>query len=298
MFVNDTSSYYIKGDPSLFYETTICECLSSLESPYMETLTCKKTFGQFISEIITGNFKKSDVNIIVECGGGYGNLMSDVIPALKPSKVYMVDISKKLLKIQQKTLKKFKNVEFVNYDIFDFLKNFPYHIDIFICNEVIGDLKTVVNLNKKNFNNEYNIDISYLPEIFNLNIGAIELIKYLKNKITLAFISEHSSTYQIPCDYSGLYLKDEKKNLSPKRIQLKGHDEYTVNFRMLEEVAQNMGFKTVKKSFMDFLPLRKDKLINFILTSHSHQTEFHEIVYEFYNHVKEYEYLLMEMNSA
>lgn len=290
MHINNTSKYYEESDPSLFYEMTVCQCLSSKESPYMEALFIKKTFGELFFEFLE---KKIDsIDILVECGGGYGTLMKELLLFLKPRKVIMVDISKKFLEIQRKTLENFPNVEYVNDDIFNFLNNMSGKIDLFIANEVMGDLETMVNVNKNDFNNVYGVDISYLPQIFNYNSGAVKLIEKLKNRAKAAFLSEHSSTYEVPDNFRD-FLFNENKTLSPRKISLKGHDEYSINFKMLSEISKKMGFQVIRKHFIDFLPLRNDKLIRFVLSSNSHQTESHEIIYEFYNHVKEYEFLFL-----
>ena len=291
MRVNDTSEYYRSGEPSLFYEITISQCLSHIESPYTETLFSKKTFGYIVSEFLKSRILPP--KIVVECGGGYGSLMKDFLKHFVPDKVFMVDISGRLLNIQRESLKNFKNVEFVNANIFDFLADFGENIDIFICNEVMGDLETITDIKKSNFKNIYSVDLSYLPEIFNFNSGAVKLLEFLNGKVSAAFLSEHSSTYTIPEKFKDI-LEDEKKDFSPRRIELKGHAEYTVNFQMLAEIAEKMGFNVYREHFLDFLPLKKDKLVEFVLSSKSHQTELHEIIFEFYNHVKEYEFLFLQ----
>ncbi len=290
MHINDTTDYYKSSTPNLLYEITICQCLSSEELPYFNLLSENKTFGILLAEYLKTFITSPE--IIVEIGGGHGTLMRDFLKIFSPAKVYMVDISETFLKKQKETLKEYSNIEFINSDIFDFINNFKEQIDLLICNEVIGDLKTIVNIDKFFFKQKYEFDTSYLPEIFNFNIGAVELVSLLKNKIRLGFISEHSSTYELPEAYKP-YLLDERTNFSPRKISLYGHNEYTINFKMLKEAAESVGFKTIKKHFLQFLPLKFDKAVKFVLSSKSHQTDFHEIIYEFYNHVKEYELLIL-----
>ena len=290
ILINDTSDYYKNTSPSLLNEITICQCLSSLNLPYIKLLNEKKTYGDILASLF--NKYISTPQIIVEIGGGHGTLMKSLLTHFSPKEVYMNDISNTFLEKQKETLKNFKNIYYIKSDLLLFLEKFNKKIDQFICNEVIGDLNTVLNIDKSFFAENYNLDTSYLPDKFNFNNGAIELIKKLKNKIDVGFISEHSSTYKLPYKFRE-YLKDERIDFSPRKISLFGHDEYTINFKMLKEFAEKIGFKTIRKHLLEILPLRFDKLIKFVLKSKSHQTDFHEIIYEFYNHVKEYEFLIL-----
>jgi ribosomal protein S7 len=286
--INDPSGYY-KKNPDLFFEFTISESLSDLESPYIPLLNERKTYSEFIFQFLQKYLKKFDV--IVEIGGGYGNFMKNLLQFVKPEKVIMVDISEKFLQKQKQTLSEYKNIEFVNSDATNFIKNFREKADIIILNEVIGDFKTLVDVSTMEFGNFYQINVDYLPKRTNINIEALEFINIASEKTDAIFFAEHSSTYKIPDNFSNILI-DEKESFSPREIKLKGHSEYTINFIMLEEAAKYACFETVRKHLMDIIPLKRDKIIEFVLKSKTHQIELHEIIDEFYNHIKEYEALL------
>ncbi len=289
--INDTSAYY-KDNPELHFEYTISESLSDVNSPYIPLLIEKKTYSEFIYNFCQKYVK--NFNFIIEIGGGHGNFMRNFLKFITPEKVLMVDISKKFLELQKQTLKEYADnvdIEFINDDATTFIKNFIYKADLIILNEVIGDFKTLIDVSSMEFGNFYQVNVDYLPKRTNINYEAMEFINFASEKTDSILFVEHSSTYKIPKFFSDILL-DEKENLSPKEIFLKGHSEYTINFIMLEEVAQFACFDTVRKHLLDIIPLRRDKLIEFVLSSGSHQIELHDIINEFYNHIKEYEVLL------
>ncbi len=288
---NNTAAYYKDLKPDLLHEMTICQCLSSKDSPYIKLLTKEESYGELIGNLIKS--KIATPKIVVEIGGGYGTLMNGLLKVIKPDKIFMVDLSSHLLERQRGTLNNFKNIEFINSDIFDFLENFDKKIDLFICNEVIGDLETTIEVSKSDFEKDFDLDTSYLPDTFNLNTGALKLVKSINGKVKFGFISEHSSTFELPSKYKDI-INDDRKNLSPREIKLFGHSEFTINFKMLVEYLEQNNFYTTKKHFFDLLPLRDDQLIRFVLASHSNQTDFHEIINEFYNHIFEYESILIQ----
>jgi len=289
MYINDTSSYY-KNSPELFHEITISQCLSSKDTPYIDLLAKEGLYADFIADFLL-KYKK-DFNKIVEIGGGYGYLMERLSKRLKPKEIIMVDISKKFLTCQKDKLSHLQKtkINFINLDALSFIKSLKKEVDIIILNEVIGDLKTLINVSAEEFCGAFQFNVEYLPKRFNVNIEALEFINLASFKTKSILIVEHSSTYEIPEKFKEC-LEDEKENFSPKEIKLYGHSEYTINFKMLEEAAQYAGFNTVRKHLMDIIPLKYNELISFVLKSKSIQTDFHEIINEFYNHIKEYEVL-------
>lgn len=288
--INDPSEYY-KKSPDLFFEYTISESLSNMESPYLQLLEEKKLYSEFIFNFLKKYLKIEKFKTIIEIGGGYGKFMKNFLQYVQFEKVFMVDISKKFLEIQKQALSEYKNIEFIESDGVRFIKNFNGSVDLIILNEVIGDFKTLIDVSTDEFGNFYQVNVDYLPKRTNINIGALDFVNLAAAKCNAIFFVEHSSTYEIPSDFSDILI-DEKENFSPKEIKLMGHSEYSINFRMLQEVSEYACFKTVRKHLMDVIPVKRNKIVEFVLKSNTHQTEFHEIIDEFYNHIKEYEVLL------
>ncbi|MCD6533255.1 MAG: hypothetical protein J7L25_04170, partial [Deltaproteobacteria bacterium] len=142
----------------------------------------------------------------------------------------------------------------------------------------------------------YSLDLNSLPETFNLNYGALLFIERLaKTKVSRAFITEHGCDTVLPYPFS-LYpaIQPEPNNLNPRRIQLKDHDEYNIRFDHLEQVAKALNFKVKRFHLMDLLKVRFDDEINYLLTSQQPTNEEQEILLEFYEHVAEYQGILLE----
>ncbi len=105
----------------------------------------KKSLGQnflidnnIISKIIKiGNIQKNKT--ILEIGAGYGNLTKK-LASMNPKKIYAIEKDKKLIFFLKKNLATFKNVQIIEGDIFNFIKqkhfgknvivfgNLPYNI--------------------------------------------------------------------------------------------------------------------------------------------------------------------------
>ncbi|NIA19114.1 MAG: methyltransferase domain-containing protein, partial [Xanthomonadaceae bacterium] len=263
---------------------------------------------------------------IIEVGGGYGSLMAGLLTVVQPKKLTMVDISHFLLKQQQQTLKD-SPAEFVCQDIFSFLPTLRQPVDLLIANEIIADFPTATQIEQnllrsrlemaksfspvpvENLSNldadklldevarlitTYRLDIVDLPDFFNLNLGALRFIEQLaKTDIQRIFITEHGADTELPYPFSIQLRSYEQLDKNPRQVKLKDHDEYTIRFDHLEATAKKLGFKVQRFHLMDLLQVRFDDEINYLLTTGRPTSEEQEILLEFYEHVAEYQGILL-----
>ena len=236
----------------------------------------------------------------MEIGGGYGSLMKGLLGAYSPliRHVFMLDLSKKLLNVQRKKLRHWKNlISFINADateIMDGLQN----IDLIILNEMIGDLPTWMNLDAQNLPNDaaelvekYELEIPG-KGLFNLNISAIKIMEQVCKKGIPAFLSEHSSDPIIPEAME--FLKDGVTlNGFPREIKLFGHSEFTIRFSHLIKVADAFGRKAATGSLADLVGIKNTEQMRFIFTSRACATEEQEIIFELLDHIREYRWLVI-----
>lgn len=307
---------------------TICQSLGDGTGTFAKALEKPAAYGSLIADYLQQSASMpQECGEIVEVGGGYGTLMAALLEVLKPRQVTMVDISPTLLQKQQERLAQFP-ITFQQKDIFSWLPTLKRPIDLLILNEIIGDFPTITGLSRASLQahlqksqtktealglpsdlspqkllaeaarliSTYNLDLNSLPETFNLNYGALLFIERLaKTKVSRAFITEHGCDTVLPCPFS-LYpaIQPEANNLNPRRIQLKDHDEYNIRFDHLEQVARALNFKIRRFHLMDLLKVRFDDEINYLLTSQQPINEEQEILLEFYEHVAEYQGILIE----
>ena len=304
--LNDTSSYHKNNLETLGWELTICNSLEDEDSPCRGILKNNSTFGNLLFDHIKklSSFK-SALNVI-EIGGGYGFLMRDFLSREPSMKATMLDISKVLLDKQIEIIDSTSAV-FMESDFFKMDNKSFIQFDMAILNEIIGDFPTLCNLESnmlslpvdktetrlkmaKRIINTYSIPVSTNSK-FNFNIGALEAVEKLCSAgIKSIYISEHSCEAQVPDNYRNLIKISSTGN--PERIQLKGHNEYTIKFSFLEHVAKKLGYKTIRGQYKDFIEIEFDDRINFILTSNSTKDE-HEIIRHFIEDLYKYEYLLL-----
>ncbi len=325
--LNRTESFYCADDPSLLWEMTICQCLASGNSAYAKALARPAAYGRLV-----GEFLREEASLperpgqIIEVGGGYGSLMAGLLEVVQPLKITMVDISAFLLQQQRKTLQDCP-VEFVCQDIFSFLPTLQQPVDLLIANEIIADLPTVTGIRQSSLQarlpeaetfkpavpaalNEleaealldevarltaaYGLDLEDLPEEFNFNLGALLLVEQLcKAGTKRIFLTEHGADTELPYPFSIQLRSYERLSKNPRQIKLKDHDEYTIRFDHLEAVAARLGFTVKRFHLMDLLQVRFDDEINYLLTTGRPTTEEQEILLEFYDHIAEYQGMLL-----
>lgn len=330
--INRTESFYCSEQPSLLWEMTICQSLARADSAYAKALTQPANYGSRVGEYLREEAAlPARPECIIEVGGGYGSLMAGMLTVVQPTKLIMVDISGFLLKQQQLTLKD-SPANFIRQDIFSFLPTLQEPVDLLIANEIIADFPTATTIDQKrlqprlekadtfrpapaenlgNLNEDelldevarliatYHLDITDLPDFFNLNLGALHFIEQLaKTDIQRIFISEHGADTELPYPFSTQLRTYERLDKNPRQIKLKDHDEYTIRFDHLEAAAAMLGFGIRRFHLMDLLQVRFDDEINYLLTTGRPTSEEQEILLEFYEHVAEYQGMLLIRKEA
>jgi hypothetical protein len=315
---NDTSAYHRSERVSLGWEQTISESLRDPASPYAEALEVRRAYGDVVVDLLESRGMIRDGFRVLEVGGGYGGLARCVMRRFPGAALTMVDISPVFSARQRDTLAPFGNrVSFVEADIFEYLANSD-RFDLIISNENMGDFPALVDIPRerlierpgepdtpggmktgeesyldeaRRFVLALGIDPTEAPDSINLNTGAVRFIRMAMEKSDRLFVAEHSSDWSLPEAMSDL-LRDPRTDRWPKKIILFSHTEVTICFDHLVRELSNEGINWENGRLMDLLRVRSDQEIRYILLSGSIQTPSHEIIGEFIDHVKEYQWLL------
>ncbi len=313
---------------------TISQSLGDGDGTFAKTMTNPAAYGALVGKFLLKTTSLAPAcDKIIEIGGGYGTLMAALLTILQPRQISMVDISPTLLKKQQKRLQGFP-ISFHCSDLFAWLPTLQSQpIDLLLLNEIIGDFPTITDLAKKTLTNSinlfrqrpqitdkpassitpaslsntellneatrlittYNLNVDDLPETFNLNYGALLFIERLaQTKVARTFITEHGCDTALPYPFSLFPAIQPIADRNPRQIKLKDHDEYNIRFDHLEQIAQALKFKVTRFHLMDLLQVRFDDEINYLLTSQKPVNDEQEIYLEFYEHVAEYQGILLE----
>jgi len=331
--LNLTTDYYTGDHPSLLWEMTICQSLGDGNGTFAKALTDPAAYGTLVGRFLLETTSLvSECGHIVEIGGGYGTLMAALLEVLQPQQIRMVDISPTLLEKQRERLHKFP-VSFHCSDLFAWLPTLQQQpVDLLLLNEIIGDFPTITALSRESLANSikllqspepgkqltpallpasldedsllyeaarlvttYNLDITDLPETFNLNYGALLFIERLaQTRVARTFITEHGCDTALPYPFSLFPSIQPTADRNPRQIKLKDHDEYNIRFDHLEQLASALNFKITRFHLMDLLKVRFDDEINYLLTSQKPENEEQEIFLEFYEHIAEYQGILLE----
>ncbi len=331
--LNLTCDYYTGDHPSLLWEMTICQSLGDGDGSFAKALTEPAAYGTLVGRFLLESTNiVPGCGETIEIGGGYGTLMAALNKVLQPRQIEMVDISPTLLEKQRQRLAGLP-ISFHCSDIFTWLPNLDSKpVDLLILNEIIGDFPTITGLSSKSLENQlrkrsqlpetckpcpspepeslsddellfeaarltktYNLDLNELPETFNLNYGALLFIERLaQTRVARTFITEHGCDTTLPYPFSLFSAIQPTADRNPRRIKLKDHDEYNIRFDHLEQIARALNFKVTRFHLMDLLKVRFDDEINYLLTSQKPVHEEQEIFLEFYEHVAEYQGILLE----
>lgn len=317
--INDTTKYHLSDAASLGWEQTISECLRDNESPYMMALKKRRRYGDTISGFIKENNLLKPGGRVLEVGGGYGNLAERLLTNFPDVSMTIVDLSPVFHERQKERLSPFGDrVECVNSDVFEYLDG-ANDFDLIIANEMLGDLPAVVDIKKDDlielrrsgktpencdvdcaehfltaldFIESLEIDIESAPELINLNTGALKFIKDAMERTPALWVSEHSSDYEIPESMVEMFREGGGDGW-PRKIILFNHNEVSICFGQMKRGMDKAGYRHSGGSLMELLDVRDDNEIRYILLSGSIATETHEIIGEFINHVKEYQWLLV-----
>ncbi|MBA4389788.1 MAG: hypothetical protein C0399_02490 [Syntrophus sp. (in: bacteria)] len=244
---------------------------------------------------------------VVEIGGGYGYLMKGFLDSNKALEPCMLDISPYLIEKQKETLKDYH----ISYKVEDFLETDPGFLggfDLAIMNENLGDFPTLINLSRKMlelppkshdpylrqalyFFERYKLD--WPPgEAFNLNSGALEAVEKLcASGVSYIFLGEHSCEATVP-ESLRPFIQIQSAG-SPERISLMGHDEYSIKFSYLQQVARALDYRCIRGPFADFIPFDLTEELRFIMASHGQHKDEDEMICQFIEDLYKYEYLVL-----
>lgn len=245
----------------------------------------------------------TDIQNVVEIGGGMGYLMRDFLTLRPDWRAKMIDISPCLLEQQKKTLATF-NVDFELADVLTLKPAALSSYDLAILNENIGDFPTLVDSPEDRVpDNELGFFLErlrYFRRTYNVpanddqsvNIGAMDVVEKLcLAGIKYIYISEHSCEASVP-EAMKPYLHIEPANV-PEEITLRGHREYTIKFSYLQIIAEMLNYKIKRGPLADFLPLELNDKIKTALRLTTPISDEQEIIRQFVYDLYKYEYLVL-----
>ncbi|MHB8109099.1 MAG: methyltransferase domain-containing protein, partial [Syntrophorhabdaceae bacterium] len=292
---------------SLGWELTVCNSLYPENSPLRKILRHDASYGCLLYDYLGEYIPLGIIERILEIGGGYGYLMKDFLEKDPGIRAAMLDISPVLLGKQQETLED-HTVEYYLHNALDMDQAFFGTFEFIIFNENLGDFPTLVNIDSRtidengtmqgdavstrarHFFDTYGLE---KPDSrFNLNIGALEVIeKICRMEIPYLFIGEHSCESKAPPDLKPFL--DTSSTGNPRRIALKGHDEFTIKFSYLEKIATQLGYRTRRGPFADYIAPDINDHVKAVLASRGLYSDSEEMIYQFIGDLYEYEYLIL-----
>ncbi len=299
--INTTEEYHRSSLETLGWELTLCNMLQDPSSPCRRVLKNPMSFGMALDAHLKRHVPAGFRNRVLETGGGYGNLMADLVklnPGIKP---VMLDIAPVLLDRQRKALSG-TDAEFIEADFFTVEDAFLSEFDLAIFNENLGDFPTVCGIDRSiaegkhtpgsdgvmdeviTMHKRYELAMPTGP-FFNFNLGAMRAVEKLcRAGVPAFYLSEHS------CEAPG--TGSERPGGNPEPIRLKGHTEYTVRFSHLESVASHYGYRVTRGLYADFLEIDYTPEVQFILRSEASAKDDYEIIRQFIGDLHTYEYII------
>lgn len=310
--LNSTKNYHTGSLQTLGWELTICNALYPEGTPVRKVLTRDEPFGRLLYDYLSKFVPMENVSRVLEVGGGYGYLMKDFLEKHGSLTACMIDVSPVLLEKQRETLNAFS----VEYREEDFLEIEPRHLSGFglaIMNENLGDFPSLINLRTEIFDRQIDDNDPVLKwvkelfakyslekpqgETFNLNVGAIEALEKLCSaKIPYIYIGEHSCEASVSGEMRSLFQINSTGN--PERINLAGHDEYTIKFSFLEKVGAFHGYESFRGPFADFIPVTLTDEARYALMYGGHYSDEAEMITQFVEDLYKYEYLILRKSKG
>lgn len=317
--MNDPGAYYGGPEaPSLFWEMTVCQCLADRESPYLAALEKPRRYGEAVAEFLAARLGTRAFGAVVEVGGGTGSLMAAFLETAEAGDLSMVDLSPHFSRAQRAALEGRPGVRFAVADATEYLRASDEPIDLLISNENLGDLRACAGLPRDEVLRRagrpgarpatwedpvgrtaelvraYDLgdDLAGAPQAFAFNAGAVEYLEALAPRVRAVFLTEHGADTVVPERYRE-FVELPPSDGFPRRIALKGHDEYTIRFGQLVRVARRLGYRVERFHLMDLLGLRSDAGARSLVRVLNTRCEAAEVFREFYHHVAEYQGLLL-----
>jgi 2-polyprenyl-3-methyl-5-hydroxy-6-metoxy-1,4-benzoquinol methylase len=260
IFINRTEKFYSEEkDPEARDDELTMSRLLREKNTFLSNLS----YGEAVLSNLDKGGMIPERAKIIEIGPGTGELARDFCKELqsfeRKFEYTFFDISKRLIEFLKSGFPE-KNFRFVVGNAMD-ISGIQEKYNIVICNEVLADLPTIINMKTTlrsemkpediqiykdglRMIKEYNL-IKKNPEEFNFNYGAIKFLeevgKILANE-GIVLIIENS------CGSS-----------FPKKIPVFGHNEYNIKFDFLEKVSKSLGFSVERGKLTEFLGIKKGK---------------------------------------
>ena len=306
--LSTTESYHKDTLGTLGWELTVCNCLYQADVPVRRILASSASYGQLLCDHLERFIPLKTIVKVIEIGGGYGYLMKDLLERNRQFRPCMLDISPVLLERQKEMLKGHEVLYRLENALETGIETLGQY-ELAILNENLGDFPTIVDLdsrvvikdsfstddqtvrNVRRYFDTYGLE-SPAKELFNLNVGAMEMIERLcLAGVPYIFAGEHSCEARAPNVLKPYmsFLPDG----NPRRISLMGHDEYTIKFSYLQKIAGYHGYKTVRGPFADYIVPNLTEELKAILASRGLYSDNEEAICHFVEDLYEYEYLVM-----
>lgn len=305
--LSSTEEYHRQDLESLGWELTVSNSLYPEDTPIRKILKKNASYGDLLFHFLSASVPLAQVKNVLEIGGGYGYLMKDLLkndPGIRPT---MLDISPALLKKQEETLAGHD----VAYHLNDALKMEPAffkRFDLVIFNENLGDFPVLAEVDPailladpagksddtamliRRFFDVYGLERPLSP--FSLNMGAMRMLETICGAgVPNIFIGEHSCEFHMPPHIRPYFATSATGD--PRRIRLKGHDEYTIKFSYLEAIARHHGYTVRRGPFADFIAADINDYVRAVLQSRGLYSDSEEIICQFIGDIYEYEYLVL-----
>ena len=304
---NTTEEYHRQDLESLGWELTVCNSLYPANTPIRKILKKNASYGELLYDFLRSHIPFENITRVLEIGGGYGFLMKDLIkvsPGIRPS---MLDISPALLKKQEEALAG-HDAAYCLSDALAMDEAFFKGFELVIFNENLGDFPSLVEVDPVVLDSDENSGPDAMIELvrhffdayrlqkpsfrFNLNIGAMQMLeKVCEASVPYIFVGEHSCEWQMPPDIRPYFTASATGD--PRRIRLKGHDEYSIKFSYLEKIAMRLGYGTKRGPFADYIIPDINDYVRAVLQSRGLYSDSEEIICQFVGDLYEYEYLIL-----
>ena len=256
VFVNRTGSYYRtrkRPEDRMDDELTLSHVLRA-GNKFTES---GLPYGKTIAKRLLGMKAVKGSPRILEVGPGLGDLAGSFCSVIPPKEYVFLDISEDLI---ENLRDRFVGEEF-RFIVGDFLDiGIREKFDLVICNEVLADFPTIVNMSKENArieekDREIYKDALRMAEEYhlaakgNLNYGAVKFLEKVKGML----------------NEKGAVFICEQGSKTPERIRVEDHVEYTIDFEMLGKVAKKLGFRTKTGRMTEFLGAKNRKAVLFYM---------------------------------
>jgi hypothetical protein len=304
--LNSTEAYHRTQISSLGWELTICNALYPGKTPLRRILVRDASYGCLLHDFLVRLLPMDRIGSIIEIGGGYGCLMGDFLARKGAVEVTMLDISPFLLQKQREVLEGY-DAAYREEDFLSVPEETLARFDLAIMNENMGDFPTLIDINAELLAGSWTPDRNLAEALrltrtygldfpaagtFHFNVGALMAVEKLcSSRIPYVFMSEHSCEASVPEALRSVVPVASAG--TPERISLKGHDEYSIKFSHLQQVAHGHRYRSFRGPVADIVPPAWTDELRFVLRSQGRFSDEGEMICQFVEDLYKYEYLVL-----